>query len=74
MPVLFFLAVVLSLVLLIQDDMLVTLAWTFVFLRGIHSLIHCTYNRVPHRFAVYIASCLTLMLMWFRLSLYILTQ
>ncbi len=74
MPLLFFLAVLLSLILLIQDDLLVTLAWSFVILRVIHSLIHCTYNRVMHRFTVYIASCLVLLLMWFRLGLYILTQ
>jgi hypothetical protein len=27
-------------------------AWIYVVLRGIHSLIHATYNRVLHRFAV----------------------
>jgi len=74
MPLLFFLAVLLSLILLIQDDLLVAFAWAFVVLRAIHSLIHCTYNQVLHRFTVYIASSLMLFLMWFRLGLYILTQ
>jgi hypothetical protein len=74
MPLLFFIAVLLSLILLIQDDLLVTLAWGFVALRSIHSLVHCTYNRVLHRFTVYIASSLLLALMWLRLGLYILTQ
>ena len=74
MPLLFFLAVLLSLILLIQDDLLVAFAWGFVVLRAIHSLIHCTYNQVLHRFTVYIASSLMLFLMWFRLGLYILTQ
>ncbi len=27
------------------------LAWTYVGLRAVHSLIHVTYNRVMHRFA-----------------------
>ena len=74
MPLLFFLAVLLSLILLIQDDLLVSLAWGFVLLRTIHSLIHCTYNRVMHRFMAYVASSLLLAFMWLRLGLYILTQ
>jgi hypothetical protein len=74
MPVLFYLAVLLSLILFIQDQLLVQLAWVFVILRAIHSLIHCTYNRVMHRFVAYLASCVLLVLMWFRLALYILTQ
>ena len=74
MPVLFYLAVLLSLILLIQDEVLVQLAWGFVALRLLHSLIHCTYNRVVHRFTAYLASCLVLLLMWYRLALYILTQ
>jgi hypothetical protein len=74
MPMLFFLAVLLSLILLIQDQLLVNLAWGFVILRAIHSLVHCTYNRVLHRFTVYAASSLVLALIWFRLGLYILTQ
>jgi len=74
MPVLFYLAVMLSLVLLIQDDVLVRLAWAFVALRAVHSLVHCSYNRVMHRFLVYVTSSLVLILMWYRMALYILTQ
>ena len=36
------------------------LAWLYVALRYAHSAIHCTYNRVMHRFAVFIASMLVL--------------
>jgi len=39
-------------------------AWLFVLLRAAHSWIHCTYNRVMHRFTVYAASSLLLFLMW----------
>jgi hypothetical protein len=74
MPVLFYVAVLLSLVLLIQDAVLVQLAWVFVALRALHSLVHCTYNRVMHRFLAYLTSSLVLILMWYRLALYILTQ
>lgn len=43
---------------------LVAAAWTFVGLRALHSLIHVTYNRVLHRFLVYVASTLLLFGMW----------
>jgi len=74
MPVLFYVAVLLSLVLLIQDQLLVSLAWAYVISRSIHSFVHCTYNRVLHRFTIYVASSLVLTMIWLRLGLYILTQ
>jgi hypothetical protein len=39
-------------------------AWAYVALRALHSLIHVTYNRVVHRFLVYVASTLLLFGMW----------
>jgi len=42
----------------------VGMAWAFVGLRAAHSLIHVTYNRVTHRFAVYVASTLCVSLTW----------
>jgi hypothetical protein len=42
----------------------VTAAWAAVVLRSLHSLIHVTYNRVMHRFLVYVASTLLLFAMW----------
>jgi len=72
LPVLFYVAVLLALVLMIQDQLLVQLAWSYVALRYVHSLVHCTYNRVMHRFIAYAASCLVLMFMWARLAGYIL--
>jgi len=42
----------------------VTAAWIYVGLRALHSLIHVTYNRVTHRFLVYVASTLLLFGMW----------
>lgn len=72
MPLLFYIAILLALVLLIQDVLLVRLAWGFVILRYIHSAVHCSYNRVMHRFIAYAASCLFLIFMWIRLASYIL--
>ena len=42
------------------SDTMVVLAWAYVILRVIHSVIHCTYNKVMHRFAVYSSSSLVL--------------
>lgn len=39
-------------------------AWAFVALRVVHSFIHCTYNQVTHRFAVYVLSTLIVFVMW----------
>ena len=72
LPVLFYVAVLLALTLMIQDMLLVKLSWSYVAFRYIHSLVHCTYNRVMHRFVAYAASCLILMLIWVRLAAYIL--
>lgn len=72
MPVLFYAAVLLSLLLMIQDSTLVLLSWGFVALRYAHSLIHCGYNDVNHRFAVYAISCLFLLLIWIRMGMFIL--
>jgi len=40
------------------------LAWLFVALRMLHSAIHCTYNRVVHRFYAYLASSVVLWVLW----------
>jgi hypothetical protein len=74
LPVLFYAAVLLSLVLMIQDPLLVQLAWGFVIMRVLHSVIHCTYNNVNHRFAAYALSTLFLLFMWIRLAAFILTS
>jgi len=71
-PILFYVAALLAIVLLIQDVLLIRLAWGFVILRIVHSAVHCTYNRVMHRFIAYLISCLFLLFMWVRLAMYIL--
>jgi hypothetical protein len=42
----------------------VAAAWAYFGLRAVHSLIHVTYNRVVHRFLVYVSSTLLLFGMW----------
>jgi hypothetical protein len=73
-PVLFYVAAMLAMLLLIQDVLLVWLAWGFVIARIAHSLIQCTYNRVMHRFTVYMISCIFLLFLWIRLASYILVN
>jgi len=45
------------------DSFYTNCAWAFLALRCLHSLIHCSYNRVAHRFGVYILSSLVLWIM-----------
>ena len=45
------------------DGFYLNCAWAFLVLRVLHSLIHCSYNRVAHRFAVYILSSIVLWVM-----------
>ena len=42
------------------DDLNVTLAWAYVGLRVVHSLIQCTINTVALRFSVFVLSSLVL--------------
>ena len=70
-PVLFYTAILLALTLLLQDPVIVALAWMYVILRAAHSFIHTTYNTVMHRFYAYILSCIALFAMWVRLGWYI---
>ncbi|MBN8480832.1 MAG: MAPEG family protein [Xanthomonadales bacterium] len=69
LPVLFFAGVLAAVATGAVDAVLVGLAWAFVALRAVHSLVHCTYNRVMHRFLAYLASAIVLLAMWVRLAL-----
>jgi len=64
MPVLFY-ALCLAVVSVgVTSPFLVNGAWAYVVSRAVHSLIHCTYNRVMHRFIVYVTSCVLLAALW----------
>lgn len=63
LPVIFY-AVCLYLTLFGQvDELHVYCAWAFLVFRVLHSLIHCSYNRVMHRFGVYIIAAIALWIM-----------
>jgi len=67
-PVLFFVAVLVIHVAKLADPTYVALAWVYVALRYGHAGIHCTYNKVMHRFAVFLAGFFALALIWARLA------
>ncbi len=67
-PVLFYLAILVTLILMVQDSIIVVLAWVYVASRFVHSFIHVTYNRVMHRFWTFFFSSLVLAAIWVRLG------
>jgi hypothetical protein len=65
-PVIFY-AIVLYLFITNQVDALyVNAAWIFVGLRTLHSIVHCTFNRVMLRFYLYLCSTLAVVFMAIR--------
>ena len=67
-PVLFYTAILLTLMLMVQDSILVSLSWIYVASRYAHSFIQVTYNRVMHRFSVFLFSSFILLAIWVRLG------
>ena len=64
LPVLFYLAIFIGVQQALASPLTVGLAWAFVALRVVHSAIHCSYNKVRHRFLAYITGGLVLVLLW----------
>jgi hypothetical protein len=48
------------------DRAALCLAWIFVTQRAIHALVYMAWNYVPLRFAMWVASWMTLTVMWWR--------
>ena len=71
-PVLFYLALVVAAFADLGTPLVLGLAWTYVALRVVHSWIHCTYNRVRHRFYVFASSTLVLVVLWVVLAAHLL--
>jgi hypothetical protein len=74
LPVLFYVAMVILFVLGFTDQMYVWAAWVFVAFRALHSLIHCTSNRIRHRFNAYFAGSLVLWAIWIRITIQLVTR
>ncbi len=69
LPVLFYLAAILTLVFTSTSWIELVLAWLFVALRYAHAFVHVTTNRVYRRFALYTAGLAVLALLWLWLVL-----
>ncbi len=68
MPVLFYVLTILLYATDMTDRSHLTLAWVYVALRYAHTFIHVTYNRVMHRFPVYLLSGVVLWILWGRFA------
>ena len=64
LPVLFYLALLVAAMTAQTGVAVLALAWAFVGLRVLHSWIHCTYNKVMHRFKAYLAGAVALWALW----------
>jgi len=69
LPVLFYLALVVCAQAGFVNRVTLGLAWAFVALRIVHSVIHCGYNRVLHRFYAYVAGFFALVALWLAIAI-----
>jgi hypothetical protein len=73
LPLLFYVLVILALFTKQADLLFVLLSWVFVVLRVLHALVIVTSNRIQHRFGIFAASVLVLLIMWIIFAIRILT-
>jgi len=64
LPVLFYAVCISTMALALTDSVLVALAWLYVALRVVHSIIHVGANDVRMRLVAFALSALVLMIMW----------
>jgi len=67
-PTLFYVACIVAFVAQVVTPGMISLAWAYVGLRVVHSLIHLSYNRVRHRLAFFAASNVVLAVLWVRIA------
>ncbi len=64
LPMLFYVSSLMFFVAGKVDTIVLTMAWVYVGLRSIHSLIHLTYNKVRHRLIPFAMSNVVLVAYW----------
>jgi hypothetical protein len=69
LPVLFYVVCLVLFTTNTSSPLAILLAWIFVALRIIHSLVHITYNNVFHRLSVFAASYVVLVVLWILVGL-----
>lgn len=73
LPVLFYAASLIVCVLGSASALQLALAWAYVALRVLHSLIHLSYNQVIHRLLAFALSNVVLLLIWVQIVARLLT-
>jgi hypothetical protein len=68
MPLLFYVACLTLYVTKTVDATALRMAWAYLGLRVVHSVVHLTYNKVGHRLAAFAASNVVLATLWIRLA------
>lgn len=68
MPVLFYVALLVAFATSSTNGTLIALAWLYVACRVAHSVVHCGYNRVMHRFYAFASSVVVLLALWIALG------
>ena len=68
-PLLFYVVALLMVITGRFDGVQIALCWLFVAFRTLQAAIHILVNRVPWRFAAYVAGCVTLTALWVRFAI-----
>jgi hypothetical protein len=63
-PTLFYIACLMAFSLQLESALILAMAWLYVAVRLIHSVIHLTYNRVYHRLIAFLTSQFILIAIW----------
>jgi hypothetical protein len=71
-PLLFYVVCITLFILQTVDMLALTLAWTYVGSRVLHSLVHVTYNNVYHRLTIFVISNIILLVLWGQLLMMLL--
>jgi len=71
LPMLFYVVCLILFVTAGANPVAVALAWAYVALRIVHSLIHLTYNHVIHRLTVFALSSTVLTVLWVLAALHL---
>ena len=74
LPLLFYVVCLLLYVTAGVSSLAVDLAWAYVALRVVHSLIHLSYNRVLHRLAAFALSNVALVTLWVLAAVHLLQR
>ena len=65
-PILFYVAACIIIATNSVDQQYIWISWAYVTIRYIHTLIHVTYNYVPHRATIHMISDIVLIALWVR--------